>query len=109
MHRILICFQVTVCLLWHTSSGVGGAAEMASGFGPTATLAERALAERAEPDGFFREMTGFWHGVPGWEALRARWEGFAGKERGFAVLAALISEAEGKPEEALEKLQRSAW
>ncbi|MES2707183.1 MAG: hypothetical protein V4726_11340 [Verrucomicrobiota bacterium] len=80
-----------------------------SGLGVEATAAERALAEKPEPDAYFRELTGYWHGVPGLEALRRRWEGFAArgneKERpDFAVLAALVCEAEGKPEEALEKL-----
>jgi hypothetical protein len=103
--RFLIPFRLAVCLLGPALAESGRGAGLASGFGADATPAEEALAAQPEPDGYFREMTGFWHGVPGLEALRARWEGFAGKDAGFAVLAALVSESEGKPEEALEKLQ----
>lgn len=105
IQRFLIPFRLAVCLLAPALAESGRGAGLASGFGAAATPAEEALAAQPEPDGYFREMTGFWHGVPGLEALRARWEGFAGKDAGFAVLAALISESEGKPEEALEKLQ----
>lgn len=92
-----------ICLLLAFSPAEGG--DRPGGIGESVTPAEEALAAQPEPDGYFREMTGFWHGVPGLEALRSRWEGFAAEDAGFAVLAALISESEGKPEEALEKLQ----
>ncbi len=105
VRRLLIPFRLAVCLLGPALAESGRGAGLASGFGPDATPAEEALAARPEPDGYFREMTGFWHGVPGLDALRTRWEGFAAEDAGFAVLAALISESEGKPEEALEKLQ----
>ena len=103
--RFLIPFRFAVCLLGPALAESGRGAGLASGFGADATPAEAALATQPEPDGYFREMTGFWHGVPGLDALRTRWEGFAAEDAGFAVLAALISESEGKPEEALEKLQ----
>ena len=105
MQRFLIPFGFAVCLLGPALAESGRGAGLASGFGADATPAEEALAAQPEPDGYFREMTGFWHGAAGLTALRTRWEGFAAQEPGFAVLAALISESEGKPEETLEKLR----
>lgn len=107
MQRFLLPVRLAAGLVCLMLTGPVWSGEWPSGFGAEASPAEQELAERPEPNGYFREMTDYWQGIPGLDALRRRWEGFAGGEMegsGFAVLSALVSEAEGRPEEALAKL-----
>lgn len=112
--RRMVSALAAFALMTEAGAGAGAAAEWPSGFDGAVSPAERDMAERPQPDEYFREMIRYWNGVPGLEALRERWQGFGGGEPGFAVLAALVSEAEGRPEEALEKLHglqdsRARW
>lgn len=63
------------------------------------------LAAAPQQGARFEKLVADWHGVPGVALLRQRWEAFATERSGFAVLAALLDEADGRPADALRRLQ----
>ncbi len=111
--RLLRRFALLAAILSSTAAVACGAAAPA-GIPPEATPLEEQLAAFPEPSVYYRAVFEMWDGVPGLAALRERWDGFATTKPGYAVLSALLSEAEGQPEAALEKLRRlpgehAAW
>ncbi len=105
MSRLLTLLLLLLCPSIPAFVVSAKAAEIASGFAATPAPLERQLAEQPEPNSNFRAIISYWHGVPGLASLQKRWESFAAANKNFAVLAALVSEFEGNPEETLGKLQ----
>lgn len=94
--RIAAAFAV---FAWHCT-----AADTPSGYSSSPGPLELKMARAPEIDLEFRRLVGDWHGAPGLPKLRERWDRFSAAEPGFAVLSALLDEADGRLEEALRRL-----
>lgn len=105
MHRLVSLLRSGLCLLCLGITGIARSAVLPSGFTDSPSPAEQELAASPQPDRQFRELTALWIGYPGIEALRQRWNSFASGNSGFAVLAALLSETDGRPHDALAVLR----
>lgn len=105
MHRLVSLLRSTLCFLVLGITGITPASVLPSGFTDSPSPAEQELAASPQPDRQFREFTALWIGYPGINALRQRWNSFAADHSGFAVLAALLAEADGHPQDTLASLR----